>query len=110
VTIKNHEFKEKSLVLRNAVEYSKGSVVSKTIIDKKSGTVTLFAFDEGQNLSEHTTPYDALVLIVEGEGEIIINQKSYLMGTGSMILMPAHKPHAVNASEKFKMLLIMIKD
>lgn len=110
MTIKNHEFKEKSQVLRNAVDYSQGSVVSKTIVDKKSGTVTLFAFDQGQKLSEHTAPFDALVLIVEGEGEIIINQKSYLMGTGSMILMPAHKPHAVNASKKFKMLLIMIKD
>jgi len=104
------EFKEKSHVLSKAITYSRGSVVSKTIIDRKSGTVTLFAFDKGQNLSEHTTPYDALVLIIEGQGEIIINQKTHSMETGNMILMPAHKPHAVNAPEKFKMLLIMIKD
>ncbi|MBD3414060.1 MAG: cupin domain-containing protein [Candidatus Aminicenantes bacterium] len=109
MTIQN-EFKEKSQSLKNAVEYSQGSVVSKTIIDKKSGTVTLFAFDKEQNLSEHTTPYDALVLVIDGEGEIIIDQKTHRVDTGSMILMPAHKPHAVNASSKFKMLLIMIKD
>ncbi len=104
------EFKEKSQSLKNAVQYSKGSVVSKTIIQRKSGTVTLFAFDEGQNLSEHTAPYDALVLVIEGEGEIIINDKAHLVDSGSMILMPAHKPHAVNAKKKFKMLLVMIKD
>lgn len=110
MTIKSHKFREKSRVLRNAVDYSRGSVVSKTIIDKKSGTVTLFAFDEGQKLSEHTTPFDALVLIIEGKAEIIIDQKTHRVDSGSMILMPAHKPHAVNASEKFKMLLIMIKN
>ena len=110
MTIQNDEFKEKSQLLKNAVEYSQGSVVSKTIIDKKSGTVTLFAFDEGQKLSEHTTPYDALVLIIEGQGEIIINHKKHRVDSENMILMPAHKPHAVNAPSKFKMLLIMVKD
>jgi quercetin dioxygenase-like cupin family protein len=110
MTIHSDEFKEKSQLLKSAVDYSPGSVVSKTIIDKKSGTVTLFAFDEGQKLSEHTTPYDALVLIIAGQGEIIINQKKNLVDSGNMILMPAHKPHAVNAPKKFKMLLVMIKD
>jgi len=110
MTSKKNEFKENSHVLKNAVDYSQGSVVSKTIVDKKSGTVTLFAFDEGQKLSEHTAPFDALVLIIEGEAEIIINQKMHRVASGSMILMPAHKPHAVKASIKFKMLLIMIKD
>ncbi|MFW6129023.1 MAG: cupin domain-containing protein [Candidatus Aminicenantaceae bacterium] len=104
-----NEFREQSQDLKKAVEYSKGSVVSKTIIDRKSGTVTLFAFDKDQNLSEHTTPYDALVWIIEGEAEIIIEQNTHYVESGHMILMPAHKPHSVNAPSKFKMLLIMIK-
>jgi len=106
----SQEFIEKSVTLSKAIEYSKGSVVSKTIIDKKNGTVTLFAFDKGQNLSEHKTPFDALVLVLDGKSEIIINKKSFLVKSGNMILMPANVPHAVNAHDKFKMLLIMIKD
>ena len=93
-----------------SIEYSKGSVVSKTIIDKKSGTVTLFAFDEGQKLSEHTAPFDAMVQLLDGEAEIIINKKPFILTQNEIIIMPANIPHAVNAVKKFKMLLTMIKE
>ena len=91
-------------------DYQKGSVVSRTLIDKKTGTVTFFAFDEGQGLSEHTAPYDALVHLVEGESEIVISGKSYNLNGGQMIIMPANEPHSLKAVKKFKMILIMIKD
>ncbi len=110
MSIKNEEFLEKAMALDKTVEYSKGSIVSKTIVEKKTGTVTLFAFDEGQNLSEHTAPFDAIVQIIEGEGEIIINNESHDVNKGEMIIMPANIPHAVNAKKQFKMLLIMIKE
>lgn len=110
MAIKSTEFLEKGLLLNKAIEYSKGSVVSKTIIEKKTGTITLFAFDEAQNLSEHTAPFDALVLVIEGEGEIIINKRPHILKSGQMIIMPANISHAVNAKKKFKMLLTMIKD
>lgn len=89
--------------------YQEGSVVSRTIIDKDTGTVTFFAFDEGQGLSEHTTPYDALVHVLDGEAEIVISGKPFVVKKGEMVVMPAHEPHAVKAPKKFKMLLIMIK-
>ncbi|MGD2247952.1 MAG: cupin domain-containing protein [Candidatus Methanofastidiosia archaeon] len=89
--------------------YQEGSVVSRTVIDKDTGTVTFFAFDEGQSLSEHTTPYDALVHVLDGEAEIVISGKPFAVKKGEMIIMPAHEPHAVRAPKKFKMLLIMIK-
>ena len=110
MTIKSDEFVEKGLELNKSIEYAKDSIVSKTIIEKKTGTVSLFAFDEGQNLSEHTAPFDALVFVVDGEGEVVINKKSHIVSLGQMIIMPANIPHAVNARKKFKMLLIMIKD
>jgi len=110
MTIKSTEFLEQGLLLNKTIEYSKGSIVSKIIIEKKTGTITLFAFDEEQNLSEHTAPFDALVLVIEGEGEIIINNRSHILKSGQMIIMPANVPHAVNAKKKFKMLLTMIKD
>ena len=110
MTSKSAELKGKGVLLNEAIEYSKGSIVSKTIIEKKTGTITLFSFDEGQNLSEHTVPFDALVQIIDGEGEIIINKRSHILKTGQMIIMPANIPHAVNAKKKFKMLLTMIKD
>ena len=90
------------------VRYQNSSVVSKTLIDKKSGTITLFAFDEGQGLSEHTTPYNALVYLVDGEAEIIISGNTHHIQEGEMIIMPANQPHALKAVKKFKMLLIMI--
>lgn len=110
MTIKSNEFVEKGLLLNKSIEYAKDSIVSKTIVGKKTGTVTLFAFDEGQNLSEHTVPFDALVFVIEGESEVLINHKEHIVKSGQMIIMPAQIPHAVNARKKFKMLLIMIKD
>jgi quercetin dioxygenase-like cupin family protein len=91
------------------VEYQERSVVSRTIIDKKTGTVTLFAFDRGQRFSEHKVPFDALVYLLEGEAEITISGKSHRLSGGDMIIMPADEPHAVKAVGKFKMLLVMIR-
>jgi len=91
------------------IDYQADSVVSRTLIDKKSGTVTLFAFDEGQGLSEHTAPFDALVLIFDGEAEITIAGKMHHLKEGEMIIMPADKPHALKAVKRFKMMLTMIK-
>lgn len=90
-------------------EYQEGSIVSRTIIDKNTGTVTLFAFTKGQGLSEHTAPFDALVQIIHGEAEIIISGNKYNLKQGELIIMPANEPHALNANEQFKMLLTMIK-
>ena len=109
MTLKSNEFVEKALLLTNTIEYVKDSIVSKTIVEKNTGTVTLFAFDKGQNLSEHTVPFDAMVLIIDGEGEVMINKKSHTVSSDQMIIMPANIPHAVNARKRFKMLLIMIK-
>jgi quercetin dioxygenase-like cupin family protein len=91
------------------VEYQKGTVVSTTLIDKKVGTVTVFAFDKGQGLSEHTAPYDAMVCILDGKAEIMVAGKANLVAQGEMIIMPANKPHALKAVEQFKMMLIMIR-
>ena len=95
--------------LSGSVAYSPDSIVSKTIVDKKKGTITLFAFDKGQGLSEHTAPFDAMVQIMDGEGIIIINGKENMLSAGEFIIMPANIPHAVDASSQFKMLLTMIK-
>jgi quercetin dioxygenase-like cupin family protein len=91
------------------VQYQTGSVVSRTLVDKKTGTVTLFAFDKGQGLSEHTAPFDALVYILDGEAEISISGKALNLQAGEMVIMPANKPHALRAIEKFKMMLVMIR-
>ena len=91
------------------LDYQEGSVVSRTIIDKQTGTVTLFAFDEGQGLSEHTAPFDALVHIIDGEAEITISGKAILVKGGEMVIMPANEPHALRALKRFKMILIMIR-
>lgn len=90
-------------------DYQKDAVVSRTIIDKKSGTITLFAFDEGQKLSEHIVPFDALVHLVDGEAEIVISGKPLHLKEGEICIMPAHEPHAVRAVKKFKMVLTMIR-
>ena len=95
--------------LVNLIDYQEGSVVSRTLIDKKVGTLTLFAFDEGQGLSEHTVPFDAFVYILNGEAEIVISGKTHNVGTGEMIIMPANEPHSLKALEKFKMMLVMIR-
>jgi quercetin dioxygenase-like cupin family protein len=95
--------------LIDLIEYQKDSVVSKTLINQKTGTVTLFAFDEEQGLSEHTAPFDALVYIIVGQAKISIAGNDYLLSQGEMIIMPANKPHALKAVMKFKMILVMIK-
>lgn len=103
------EYVKEGLALDKLVEYSDKSVVSKTVINKPVGTVTLFAFDKGEGLSEHTAPFDAMVYIINGKGEITISGKSYRLQEGEMIIMPANEPHSLNAVEKFKMMLVMIK-
>lgn len=95
--------------LEKLIGYQTASVVSKTIIKQPTGTVTLFAFDKGEGLSEHTTPFDALVYLVDGEAEITISGKLNLVKKGEMIIMPANQPHALKAKERFKMMLVMIK-
>jgi quercetin dioxygenase-like cupin family protein len=97
------------LKMINLVEYQGGSIVSRTLIDKKSGTVTFFAFDEGQGLSEHVAPYDALVSVLDGEVKVALSGKIYHVKEGEMMILPANKPHALKAIRKFKMMLIMIK-
>ncbi|MEE9399770.1 MAG: cupin domain-containing protein [Dehalococcoidales bacterium] len=98
-----------SMKLADLVEYQKGSVVSRTIIEKKSGTLTLFAFDQGQGLSEHTAPFDALVYLLEGEGEVTISGQAVSLREGEMVIMPADKPHSLKATRRFKMILVMIR-
>jgi quercetin dioxygenase-like cupin family protein len=95
--------------LVDLVNYQEGTVVSRTVIKKKTGTVTLFAFDKGEGLSEHTAPFDALVCILDGKAEITISGESVTVESGEMIVMPANKIHALKALERFKMLLVMIK-
>ncbi len=95
--------------LADLIEHATDSIVSKTILDKTAGTVTLFAFDKGQKLSEHTAPYDAIVQVLEGTGRIIIDGQANDVCRGEIIIMPANVPHAVSANEKFKMLLTMIR-
>ena len=91
------------------VDYQVGAVVSRTIIDRKTGTVTIFSFDKGQGLSEHKAPYDALVQVLEGECEIRISGKAHIVKASQMIILPANKPHALKANERFKMMLTMIR-
>jgi quercetin dioxygenase-like cupin family protein len=95
--------------LTDLIAYQEGSVVSRTLIDKKAGTVTLFAFDQGQGLSEHTAPYDAMVHVLEGEAEVTISGKPFRLKQGEMIIIPANEPHALNAATNFKMILTMIR-
>ncbi|HET19699.1 MAG TPA: cupin domain-containing protein [Chromatiales bacterium] len=99
----------KVLNLKELVAYQKGSVVSRTLVEKEAGTVTLFAFDEGQALSEHTAPFDALVQVSDGEAEIRIAGVPHRVGAGEMIIMPASLPHALKALTPFKMMLTMIR-
>jgi quercetin dioxygenase-like cupin family protein len=95
--------------LIDLADYQEGSIVSRTIIDQKTGTVTFFAFDEGQGLSEHMAPFDALVYLLDGEAEITISGKSLRLREGEMVIMPANQPHALRAVKKFKMILTMIR-
>ncbi len=101
--------KIKPIDLKNAIEYSAGSVVSKTVVDKKTGTLTLFAFDQGQGLSEHTAPFDAVVQVLDGEAHLTIAGETVVAKEGQLVIMPANASHSVKAEKKFKMLLIMIR-
>lgn len=99
---------EKSRV-KELADYQKDVIVSRTIIDRKTGTVTFFAFDEGQGLSEHTAPFDALVQIIEGEAEVKVSQVIFNLKEGELLLIPADAPHELKAIKRFKMLLTMIR-
>ena len=98
-----------ALPLAGLVNYQEGSVVSRVILKRQSGNITLFAFDEGQELSEHTTPFDAIVQVIEGEAEVRIASKPIMVKVGEVVLLPAEQPHAVKASTRFKMMLTMIR-
>ena len=98
------------LNVKNMIEYQDDSIVSKLLVNKDTGTITLFAFSEGQGLSEHTAPFDAIAQIIDGNTEITISGNKYNLKEGEMIIMPANEPHALNAISKFKMMLIMIKE
>jgi len=100
----------RALPLESEVQYQQGSIVSKTLINKPAGTITLFAFDEGQSLSEHTAPFDALVQVLDGNVELTIGGNPINATKGDIVLMPANIPHAVKAVRQFKMLLTMIKE
>lgn len=102
------EFTEAQSLI-DLIDYQADSVVSKTLVDKPTGTLTLFAFDKGQGLSEHTAPYDAVVYVFDGEAEVTISGKITIAKQGEMIIMPANHPHALRADHRFKMVLIMIK-
>ena len=95
--------------LSDLVKYQENAVVSSEVIKKDTGIITVFAFDKGQGLSEHTAPFDALVNIIDGQAEVTVSGKLFIVKKGEMIIMPANKPHSMKAVEKFKMFLIMIK-
>ncbi len=103
-------FKKASVLnLKQSVDYSEGGIVSKQVVKNNSGNLTLFSFDKGQGLSQHTAPFDAVVQILDGEAEVVLDGVPYLLKEGETIIMPANVPHALNAVERFKMLLTMIK-
>ena len=98
-----------NIKLANLINFQEGSIVSRTIIEKATGTATLFAFSEGQGLSEHTAPFDALVYLLDGEAEVSISGRPLHLKQGDMVIMPANEPHALKTIKRFKMLLVMIK-
>lgn len=101
---KSHKFS-----LSESIEYSNGATVSKMIIQKQTGNITLFAFDAGQGLSEHSAPFDAFIQVIDGRGRIIIDKEEFDLETGQGIVIPAKIPHAVKADQRFKMMLVMIR-
>jgi quercetin dioxygenase-like cupin family protein len=96
--------------LASSVDFADDAIISKTLLDKKAGTLTLFSFDQGQGLSEHVSPYDATVIVTEGEATLVIGGKPLNVQTGEMVIMPANVPHSVQANKRFKMLLVMIRE
>jgi quercetin dioxygenase-like cupin family protein len=108
--MQNNEFeKSKIFSYGESVEYAEGAIVSKTVLKKDTGNISLFAFDKGEALSEHTAPFDAMIQVVDGKAEIVIGGKSFFLEAGQTIIMPADIPHAVKAMERFKMVLTMIR-
>jgi quercetin dioxygenase-like cupin family protein len=101
--------KSKIFSFNESIEYSDGGIVSKTVLKKQTGNISLFSFAKGEALSEHTAPFDAMIMVVDGRGEVIIGGKSFILKAGETIIMPANITHAVNAVEKFKMVLTMIR-
>lgn len=106
---RKEELKGRVMVTKDLVAFQDGAVVSRTLINKSVGTVTIFSFDQGQGLSEHTAPYDAMVEILDGEAEITVSGKMQLVKAGEMMIMPANQPHALHGVKAFKMMLIMIR-
>jgi quercetin dioxygenase-like cupin family protein len=104
-----NDYTGRAIDLVTGVDYAPGAVVSKTLLDKKAGTLTLFAFDKGQGLSEHTAPFDATVQILDGTAELTVGGTPYVVKAGQLFIMPANIPHSVKAVERFKMMLIMIR-
>ncbi|MDO8436275.1 MAG: cupin domain-containing protein [bacterium] len=100
---------EKIFIISDLITYQEGSIVSREIIKKPTGNVTLFAFSKGQGLSEHMAPFDALMYVIDGSAEIKISEEVYKVGQGQMVIAPANKPHELKAVEKFKMMLLMLK-
>jgi quercetin dioxygenase-like cupin family protein len=109
MSAKNQTLVAQASNLSGLIGYQEGSVVSRTIIDRKTGTVTLFAFDESQGLSEHVAPFDALLYVLDGEAQVTVSCKSITVKEGEITVLPANEPHALAAKTKFKMLLVMIK-
>jgi quercetin dioxygenase-like cupin family protein len=101
--------KAKVFIFSESIDYSEGGIVSKTVLKKQTGNISLFSFDKGEALSEHTAPFDAMIQVIDGKGEVVIGGKSFILEAGQSIIMPANITHAVNAVEKFKMVLTMIK-
>jgi quercetin dioxygenase-like cupin family protein len=107
---KREELVGKVLVTNDLVQYQDGAVASRMIVFKKTGTITLFAFDEGEGLSEHSASYDAILTVTDGTAEVSIAGKPFTVRTGEMIILPANIPHAVQAKQRFKMTLTMIRE
>lgn len=105
----SEELKSKPLKVEDLIDYQESAVVSREIIRKETGTVTIFAFDKGEGLSEHTAPFDAMVQVVDGTAEIIISGEKNILNKGELIIMPANEPHALKAIERYKMVLTMIR-
>jgi len=103
------DLRAKVLEVKDLVQYQSGSVVSRQLIKKEVGNVTLFAFDEGEGLSEHTAPYDALVYVYDGEAEVTISGTAFTVSKCQLVIMPADQPHALKAKKSFKMMLVMIR-
>ncbi len=106
---RKNDLGSRAVDLARLLDHQQGAIVSRTIVDKKTGTVTLFAFDKGEGLSEHTAPFDAIVYAVEGDADITISGQKVPVTCGEMLIMPANEPHAVRASTRFKMLLVMMR-